>query len=343
MIAVVFIHASVFQKNLFQQMVLTISGCAVPLFFMLSGAFILDNEKTVLNLKKYYLNKIVKIIIPTVIFSLLYIILEICFQLKTKGLENLNISYLLKNWVKTGIPGNGWHLWFMRVIIFFYLVAPLLILLRKNERKLYIIIFSLGFVFAVLNFYFSFINFNWQLNWIFYIPLIIAGDIIKNFLPKPKHTILLFFVIILLMGIEFLIKSLILNGSENIFFRFIIHDGLRTDCVVDPANYQLFNLLASILIFYVFKNIKVKQNRNDFAELCFYIYLVHYALEGIINGILLRTFSVLNIEVITDSWYWIIIRGTLVLAVSYFIMFVCREVHILVFEKLNRIKKVKNK
>ena len=70
MISVVFIHASVFQKNLFQQFVLTISGCAVPIFFMLSGSFILNKIKILENLKKYYVGKLIKIIIPTILFSL---------------------------------------------------------------------------------------------------------------------------------------------------------------------------------------------------------------------------------------------------------------------------------
>ena len=82
MAAVVFIHAVTSQKNQLQQFVLTVSGCAVPVFFMLSGAFTLGNKKILKNLKKYYLNKFYKIVLPTLIFSFLYILWELFLKVR---------------------------------------------------------------------------------------------------------------------------------------------------------------------------------------------------------------------------------------------------------------------
>lgn len=336
MISVVFIHASVFQKNLFQQFVLTISGCAVPIFFMLSGSFILNKIKIFENLKKYYVGKLIKIIIPTILFSLLYIMLEIIIQIKSYGFGNIKpfIISLFKNWIKTGIPGNGWHLWFMRVIIFFYIVAPLLVFVRYKHKKVYLFIFCFSLGFSIINFYTSFINLSWYLGWIFYIPLIMAGDIIKNELPKVKYKYIVLILFVLFIGIEFFIKASLLKGNENTLLRFIIHDGTKTDIVVDPQNFQIFNLTASFLLFYFFKNLDVENNYGKLAEMCFYIYLIHYALEGIVGGKLINILSKININIILDSWYWILLRGTAVLITSFVLIYLCRKIHLLFINKI---------
>lgn len=144
MVAVVFIHAVTSQKNQFQQFVLTVSGCAVPVFFMLSGAFTLGNKKILKNLNKYYLNKFYKIVLPTLIFSFLYILWEVFLKVRKEGFSCAGNFFflLLEKWIATGIPGNGYHLWFMSVIIFFYAVAPLLVALKNYYKNIYIYIYN---------------------------------------------------------------------------------------------------------------------------------------------------------------------------------------------------------
>lgn len=140
MAAVVFIHAVTSQKNQLQQFVLSVSGCAVPVFFMLSGAFTLGNKKILKNLNKYYLNKFYKIVLPTLIFSFLYILWEVFLKVRKEGFSCAGNFFflLLEKWIATGIPGNGYHLWFMSVIIFFYAVAPLLVVLKNYYKNIYI-------------------------------------------------------------------------------------------------------------------------------------------------------------------------------------------------------------
>ncbi len=339
MVSVVFIHASVFQKNLFQQFILIISGCAVPVFFMLSGAFILNKSFILENLRKYYIGKFVKIFVPTFLFSLLYIMLEILIYIKSKGLENLDgfIISQIKNWIISGIPGNGWHLWFMRVIVFFYIIAPLLILARCKNKKMYILFFIICLIISIVNFYKSLINLNLYFNWIFYIPIIIAGDIIKNELPKLKYKYGILILFSLLIGIEFIIKALIIKGNENTVLRYIIHDGTRTDIVVDPNTFQIFNLMASFLLFYYFKHLTVIKNRVVLAEMCFYIYLIHYALESIVNTKLIKILSKINIKIVQDSWYWILIRGSVVLLISFVFIYLCKAIYLFLLKRQNKI------
>ena len=143
MAAVVFIHAVTSQKNQLQQFVLTVSGCAVPVFFMLSGEFTLGNKKILKKLNKYYLNKFYKIVLPTLIFSFLYILWEVFLKVRKEGFSCAGNFFflLLEKWIATGIPGNGYHLWFMSVIIFFYAVAPLLVALKNYYKNIYIYIY----------------------------------------------------------------------------------------------------------------------------------------------------------------------------------------------------------
>ena len=161
-----------------------------------------------------------------------------------------------------------------------------------------------------------------------------AGDIIKNELPKVKYKYIVLILFVLFKGIEFFIKASILKGNENTLLRFIIHDGTRTDIVFDPQNFQIFNLTASFLLFYLFKNLYVENNYGKLAEMCFYIYLIHYALESIVGGMLINILSKININIILDSWYWILLRGTAVLITSFVLIYLCREIHLLFINKI---------
>lgn len=144
MTAVVFIHAVTSEKSFLQQFFLTVFGFSVPIFFMLSGAFTLNNANIIKNLKKYYLGKFYKIVIPTLLFSFFYFCWDLFLRIKSNGFLDIG-SYLSKSlakWVTTGIPGNGYHLWFMNVIVFFYIIAPFLLFLKNNYKNIYIYIYN---------------------------------------------------------------------------------------------------------------------------------------------------------------------------------------------------------
>ena len=61
----------------------SISRFAVPCFIMLSGAFILDNERN-LDYKTFYCKSFAKVGIPTIVFSFIYILyrLPFCFIIR---------------------------------------------------------------------------------------------------------------------------------------------------------------------------------------------------------------------------------------------------------------------
>lgn len=319
MMAVVFIHAVTSQKNQLQQFVLTVSGCAVPVFFMLSGAFTLGNKKILKNLNKYYLNKFYKIVLPTLIFSFLYILWEVFLKVRKERFSCAGNFFflLLEKWIATGIPGNGYHLWFMSVIIFFYAVAPLLVALKNYYKNIYIYITL--YIVAFGQFYIFEISSPYYIRWIFYLPVIMTGDLVKEINKEHSNRFLFFTVLvfsIVLLTVEYLLKLELLQNSKNQFIYFLIHDGTRTNIVVDPETLQIFNLLFSVCIFYLFSNLQIKKNLLKLAEMSFYVYLIHYVLEGIVSALMMKANIKFNLGFHLDSFFGFFVRAILVLLLS---------------------------
>lgn len=99
---------------------------AVPCFFMLSGAFVLDKDKNI-NFSYFYeknLTKIIRCLVTTVIFYFLYTC--ICaFRFDQYG----EIIKYVKNLLR-GAPLE--FLWYMTVLIMLYVLTPFIICLKKQ-------------------------------------------------------------------------------------------------------------------------------------------------------------------------------------------------------------------
>ncbi len=100
----------------------SLSRAAVPVFVMISGILLLDNAKK-LSIKKIYSKYVPKMVLILVFGSLLYA----CWR--AYGLNNID-----QNWkaiIKETIKGPS-HLWYISVILYIYIMAPLL---RKITAK----------------------------------------------------------------------------------------------------------------------------------------------------------------------------------------------------------------
>ena len=140
----------------------------VDIFFVLSGYIItrnilLDNYE---NIKEFYTKRIKKIV-PPLLFSV-FLILVASFSLKNylylqyiKNILSFNLNLIfLKNensynlsTISTYSPIA--HLWSLAIEEQFYLLAPLIFLLVKQKRSIYV---ALGF--SSISFYFFIINFS---------------------------------------------------------------------------------------------------------------------------------------------------------------------------------------
>lgn len=156
----------------------TISRFAVPCFVMLSGAFILDDEKTV-NYKEFYSKKLMKIGVPTLVFSLLYILYRIpmCFM----GEENYLIKLVrLITDIMRGSPFN--HMWYLYMLIGVYLLAPIVIQFKNSisydsfRKVAYIFLIVAG-----LSNWTGITRMNWDLGQSFeYLGYFMVGYVIRK-------------------------------------------------------------------------------------------------------------------------------------------------------------------
>jgi surface polysaccharide O-acyltransferase-like enzyme len=108
---------------------------------MLSGAFILSNEKND-DYKKFYSKSFCKIGVPTVIFSLLYILYRIplCFLGEFSGVSELLV--LVKDILK-GSP--MYHMWYLYMLIGVYAMVPIILRFKRSisEKTFYKVSFIL--------------------------------------------------------------------------------------------------------------------------------------------------------------------------------------------------------
>ena len=111
---------------------------AVPCFFMLSGAFILDNERNA-DYKYFYKKALKNIGVTSVIFCLLYtsysiarLILSVFILNKHGNDYFLNESFVV---IKSLLIGqSSGHLWYLFTLVGLYLATPFVIRLASDLR-----------------------------------------------------------------------------------------------------------------------------------------------------------------------------------------------------------------
>ena len=229
----------------------------IPIFFMLSGALLLGNEKE--GMITFYKKRLHKILIPTIFWSLFFFIYLYLYQ-----------GFTLFNMIGALLKGKPfYHLWFMFALLGLYVFTPFIrILVQKLEQKDLKIFLILIFIFTI-------------------------GDKFFNYFLISKDTLFSSFVGYLgYFVLGFYIKKfgLILPSFLNNFFSFIlltiIFAILRyTSTYVYPINigmsiYHSPFIFLEALILYVYINSKkiVCKNKNKvfvLSDLTFGAYLIH--------------------------------------------------------------------
>ena len=117
----------------------TISRVSVPIFFMISGALLLDRN---FNFKKYK-KRILKIILLIVVWDILYLIWEYFF---------LGVSY--NKLYKLLLEPYRAHLWFLYTIVILYVIQPLLkYILDRINKPIKIVLFFAWLILSTISMY----------------------------------------------------------------------------------------------------------------------------------------------------------------------------------------------
>lgn len=284
----------------------SITRFAVPCFIMLSGAFILDNDKN-LDYKTFYAKSFSKVGVQIILFSLIYVIYRIL--LSFAGLYG-DISSLLLDIAK-GEP--MYHMWYLYMLVGVYAMAPIVLRFKNSisEKAFYKVSFVFLVLASVSRWTTKGVAFHWDIGQSFeYLGYFMAGYSIRRICQK-KSNAKAFAAII--FGLLF---ELCAAGFEyGQLMEKIAEEDLKYS-IVTP--YCPWIVAGSVLIFYGFSLFDIKKDFAKCSNLTFFIYLIHVCVWDFV-GIL--------VSILTGSTYltdlngavWVILIVVLVFILSYYV------------------------
>ena len=300
------------------------SRVSVPIFVMISGALILDNNYN-FTVKKI-IKHIRKLIIFFAFWSLLYCILFRIIIPIFINCENINIVIIIGDLIK-----GHYHLWFIYMIIGLYLISPLLRLWVTKDNKKYVeyfIILSLIFNFLIpqiitigsiysdlfshLNDLVEYLNIKYVCGYTTYFVL---GWYINNFEIKNKKGIYYLGIICLMltMIVSFMLSSY--SGKPIYIYGYL------------TTNIFFQTLATYIFIKYKFKN--KKYDKKNFlisiSNNSMGIYAIHAAFVYIINKLL-------------DNWN--IYNALMRIPIVFIMTFIISYVLTCLLKKIPKIKQI---
>lgn len=231
-----------------------ITRFSVPCFVMLSGAFILSNEKNA-DYKHFYAKSFYKIGIPLVIILILsFLIAEM--KAIIGGRDLLNPVFEL-------LSGNLNNCWFMFMLVGLYFLVPIVIRIKKSiSNRSYIIGSFIWLFVAMISQLTSTYSVSWAFGIIFsFVGYFLVGNVIYENMSRIKFKGLYFIFAIISYVLLFVYRGI--TG----FSRFSI-----------DAYSNWFSpliIIASICVFIAFGGIKIKTNLGKLSGYTYVIYLLH--------------------------------------------------------------------
>lgn len=290
---------------------------AVPIFFMITGAFMLG-RKNKESYKEFLKKRIPKLLIPLVIFCVIYYIYD--------GMTLHSRMSLIDFWNKfsSGLEIK-YHLWFMYSIITIYLFIPFLQQFiekidKKDLRTLIIVIFIFGNLINTINVVLS--RMETRFLTAFKVP---------DLLIYMNYTFLGYYLFKYDIKLEDRKKAYIIGIISLILmpiFDYICTVNIREDSMLLALSIFPFFYAIAVFLFAKYNLHKVKISAknekyiNKIANSVFYIYLVHVLVievsRKVINNIYVpQRFIGYSLQLIIHSFIVIIISFALGLLIDY--------------------------
>ena len=265
---------------------------AVPCFLMLSGAFLLGNPKNA-DYRSFYRKSLIRIVIPTLLFSVLYIAYQ-AVLLAWLGIGSP--AQILDNALR-GAP--SYHMWYMYMLIVVYAFVPLMVRFAQSVSNR---AFSLAAaVFLVLAMTCRWLSGDPWANWdigqgVEYSGYLMVGYAIRRNARKDNARAILWLAVgvVLLLGVAWLeYRYQLMTGGAR--------PGIWKNGVVEP--FCLPVVLASVVVFTGFAKLDVRRERravSALSRLSFPVYLIHaFVLD------LIQRFAALA-GVPVQGWNWLV-------------------------------------
>lgn len=290
-----------------------IARFSVPVFFMMSGALFLNNNKT--NYSKLYKKNIFKLFICLCLCFFFYMYIGTFFYTnKIPTLSNI------KEIIKTFLSGKLYiHLWFLYYIIGLYILSPILkkLVNNINTKKEILYYFILMFIFIgllpTLNEFkifrhLKFLN-NFNLGFFSgYIGYFVLGYLLDNYEFNDKE-----FKIIKISGIFGLLISCL--GTILLSLRYKSFYSILFEYESFPV--MLYSVFIFISFKKLFKNIKYPEKEEKriikLSSLTFGVYLIHLFF---INIFISYNHTIINELLIYQPFTTTIIFTTIVFILS---------------------------
>lgn len=231
-----------------------ITRFSVPCFVMLSGAFILNNERNV-DYKHFYAKSFYKIGIPLIIFSFLMLIIsEVSAVLKGTGYIELVLSLL---------KGEFNNYWFMFMLAGLYFLVPIIIRIKNTiSKKCYKIGSFVWLLVAMISQLTSTYSVSWAFGIIFsFVGYFLVGNVIYENMSRIKFKGLYFIFAIICYALLFVFRdsTLFIKHYENAY----------------SSWFCPLIIISSICVFIAFSGIKIKINLGKLSGYTYVIYLLH--------------------------------------------------------------------
>ena len=164
------------------------SRIAIPLFVMLSGAFLLNDRRTC-EFSSFYRHSSLKLGIPFLAFSLFYILFDwFIYTFNQEAFEGSPPPYW-KPIANFFLGGTFYHLWFMYMLAGLYLVAPLLAKLKQDISAKAFITASIFTCAAGCIIDLQQPNSFWMLRWVQYVGLFMIGASLRSHFKAAQSNI----------------------------------------------------------------------------------------------------------------------------------------------------------
>lgn len=264
----------------FEVLIRAIAYCAVPVFFMITGATLIDYRERY-DTKTFFKKRLLKVIIPLIIWSIIYFIIN--FFKGKFSINDLSFKFVFEYFflVKTNPI-----FWFFVVIIGIYLAIPVISLIpQESRRKAFLYIIIITFVFNQFLpdlLYHLNLNYNYDLKF----PLTYSGWIsfifIEYYIDKyeivKKHRVIIY-VLGIIGFLTMVVPTIFISYHKN------------ESCSWFDEYYDAPCVLYSASVFLFFKS-KINNNQivtkimpffNFVAPTTLGIYVLHIAIRDFLR------------------------------------------------------------
>ena len=247
---------------------------AVPVFIMLSGAFVLKGRSTC-DYKAFYKKSFGKLVIPTVIFSVLYLFLEwyVYYRIGVYGAYpdgNVALQSFIFQLGMTlqGAPAE--HMWYMYSLIGLYILAPFVahtkdVMGERDFTIASIVMCIWGVIDALAQPPFL----NWGIGYVArLLGIFMMGYVVHEWALKKKGNGL---------AIGLILAGLIVNCVEYLIHLAVMNNTKLDDILACTRPYNAFVVVSSMLYVAGFTILDIRTELSYPSALTYWVYLVHPA------------------------------------------------------------------